>query len=321
MLEHSGKLHVLVASRLAPPPEDGSTLLGVRGHRLSVTCALASADGSDLYTAGKEGHIIRWNMKDGKMLRILPRRQRETTKRAKEGISSTSGAARRRENAKAKGKGRAQDDGEDSTGATIGGMVSLGKNEGHTDEVWTLALSSDGRYLASGGKDRQIGVWSIPPPPTLDAGVGGGERWLKGLGGHKDSISALSFRLGSAELYSASFDRTLKLFDVTQLSYIETLFGHQDPVLSLSALRGETAVSAGGRDRTVRFWKIRDESQLVFRGGGKSKLREVLEGGELADETEGGKKGKTKEGKFFEGSLDCVTMIDEQNFLSGGDSG
>lgn len=105
------------------------------------------------------------------------------------------------------------------------------------------------------------------------------------------------------------------------MGYVETLFGHQDFVLSVDSLRGETAVSCGGRDRTVRFWKIVDETQLVFRGGGKSKLREILEGGafEGMDEDERPKKTVTK--SFVEGSMECVAMIDEETFLSGGDSG
>jgi len=119
------------------------------------------------------------------------------------------------------------------------------------------------------------------------------------------------------------------------MGYVETLFGHQDTIVSLDALRGETAVTAGARDRTVRFWKIADESQLVFRGGGKSAIRELLEGGafegqedeEHMDGAEGdgviSNKGKEKmkEKKYAEGSIECVAMIDETTFVSGGDSG
>ena len=126
-------------------------------------------------------------------------------------------------------------------------------------------------------------------------------------------------------MFSASHDRTVKTFDLSSLSYVETLFGHQDVISSVDALRGETAISAGGRDKTVRYWKIVDESQLVFRGGGRSKIRDVLEGAgvddeEVANDAEIIVK-KQRDLKFVEGSLDCVAMIDETNFLSGGDSG
>jgi len=117
------------------------------------------------------------------------------------------------------------------------------------------------------------------------------------------------------------------------MGYVETLFGHQDHVLGLDALRGETCISVGGRDKTVRYWKIVDETQLVFRGGGRSRIREVLEGGLKGDDewddvdAEDSEllpkaKGREREPrKFIEGSLESVAMIDETMFVSGGDSG
>jgi ribosomal RNA-processing protein 9 len=53
--------------------------------------------------------------------------------------------------------------------------------DGHTDEIWTLALSSDGKYLASGGKDRVVGVWDVENADGIS--------WVKGFTGHRDSIS------------------------------------------------------------------------------------------------------------------------------------
>jgi ribosomal RNA-processing protein 9 len=125
------------------------------------------------------------------------------------------------------------------------------------------------------------------------------------------------------------------LFDLSVLGYVETLFGHQDSVIALDALRNETAVSVGGRDKTIRFWKVVEETQLLFRGGARSAIRELLEGGALegldedgdGDEgDEGHDRGKPKDRrgkarKFVEGSIECVAMIDETTFVSGGDSG
>lgn len=116
------------------------------------------------------------------------------------------------------------------------------------------------------------------------------------------------------------------------MGYIETLFGHQAPVLNIDTLMRETAVSVGGRDKTVRYWKVPEESQLVFRGGGRSGWEDMLEGADQEDEMDVDEdglakpkqrrkaSGKTKE-KFIEGSVECVAMIDESTFVSGGDSG
>jgi len=109
------------------------------------------------------------------------------------------------------------------------------------------------------------------------------------------------------------------------MGYVETLFGHQDQILDLDALRGDYCVSVGARDKTVRYWKIIDETQLVFRGGGRSRVREVLEGGLKGDDEDGDEDGEggrnKKKQSYIEGSLECVCMIDETTFVSGGDSG
>ncbi|KAJ7677599.1 WD40 repeat-like protein [Mycena rosella] len=296
VMEHSGKMHLFIADTI-DFTQTPTTILRTRGHRFSVTSAVASESGKHLFTAGKEGSIVKWELASGKKLATF-HKVRPPQAPGKKG--------------KSKGFGDPA-------------------VEGHTDEVLALALSGDGKYLASAGKDRRLGVWDVEK-----------DVWIKGFVGqmgHKDLISALTFRKGTHQLYTGSHDRTLKVYDLSPgvLGYVETLFGHQDHVLALDALRGETCVSVGGRDKTVRYWKIADETQLVFRGGGRSRVREVLEGGLRGEDEgedvddEGGEgasakaKGKGKERekttKFVEGSMECVAMIDETTFVSGGDSG
>ncbi|CCM05380.1 uncharacterized protein FIBRA_07596 [Fibroporia radiculosa] len=276
VMEHSGKVHLFVADifNLEQPP-----CLRTRGHRFSVTTAVASSDTCWLFTAGKEGSIIKWNLHTGRKSHVFSKCRPE------------------------KGKGKAAEN-----------------VAGHTDEVWALAVSMDGRYLASGGKDRRVGIWNVES-----------NEWIKGFADHRDSISSLAFRKASpsasssTQLYSGSFDRTLKLFDLTSMGYVETLFGHQAPVLSLDTLRNETAVSSGGRDKTVRYWKIPEETQLVFRGGGGSQWSDALDGIEVdsdgaetsANAITRKRKGKATDPtsvKFVEGSIECVAMIDETTF-------
>lgn len=369
--ESLGKIHIFVASRLAPLPVDGSrSLLLYGGHRASLTAAVASNDGRWVYTAAKDGNVFRWRLQDGRIDVLLPRAQRNGKAGSKQrfttgGInafeddvdgvenilpaaysknaafnantdalpmSKSSGASRRKARREA-----ALAAGQVSKGKAKAGygmnhrhhpIVDLDQGEGHISEVWSLALTSDGRFLATGGADRRIGVWSCGELDATNANSGmlaatTLPSWVKALTGHKDSISGLKFRSGSHELYSASLDRTIKLFDIDQLSYVETLFGHQESILSLDALHAELAVSVGGRDRSARWWKIRDDSQLVFRGGAKSKLRDVMEGGHLlgAAESQGRKIRGDRGGSIIEGSLDCVAMVDDSHFLTGGDSG
>ncbi|KAF8452451.1 WD40 repeat-like protein [Boletus edulis BED1] len=276
VLEHSGKLHLFIADTYNFTP---TSRLRCRGHRLSVTSAVATEDAKYLFTASKDGTIIKWDLRTGQKTATFHKKRLDP-----------------------KGKGKEKANPFDV--------------EGHTDQVLALAVSSNGQYLASAGKDKKVVVWDIEKT-----------HWVKCFGGHKDLISSLAFRKGTLQLYSGSFDRTVKLFDLSVMGYVETLFGHQDTIVSIDALRGETAVTAGARDRTLRYWKIPEESQLVFRGGGKSALRELLEGGAFeghdSDEEGSRKRGKgtEKQKKFVEGRIECVAMVDETKFVSGGDTG
>lgn len=112
---------------------------------------------------------------------------------------------------------------------------------------------------------------------------------VENLKGHRGSVTALAFRAGSRQLFSGSSDRTVKIWDMNDMAYVETLFGHGAGVSGLSSLAMERAVSCGG-DGTLRLYKIVEGSQLVFRS-------------------------------TMTMSLDAVTMVNENRFLTGGDDG
>ena len=168
------------------------------------------------------------------------------------------------------------------------------ENIGHTDQILTVAASADGKYVVTGGRDRRLIVWDATNLSPL-----------KTFTQHREAILSLAFRRGTTnQLYSASKDRTIKLWSLNELAYVETLFGHQDEVVDIAALAQEKCVSVGARDRTARLWKVVEETQLVFRGGG-------------------GGSGKADRGgpSYAEGSIDRVALIDEETFVTGSDNG
>ncbi|KFP84370.1 U3 small nucleolar RNA-interacting protein 2, partial [Apaloderma vittatum] len=123
---------------------------------------------------------------------------------------------------------------------------------GHASQVLCMAISSDGKYLATGDRNKLIMIWDAATCKRLHI-----------FTGHHDAVSGLSFRKGTHQLYSASHDRCVKVWDVAENAYVETLFGHQDVITGLDSLSRECCVTSGGRDGTVRLWKIPEESQLV----------------------------------------------------------
>lgn len=152
------------------------------------------------------------------------------------------------------------------------------KYEGHTDAVYALALSPDGKTLATGGYDQKIKLW--------DVGTGA-ERML--LKGHNGGVFGLSFRPDGKVLASASVDRTVKLWEVASGKRLDTF---SQPLKEQTAVAfspdGKT-VAAGGADNRIRVWGVTSAASegsnkllftryahesailnLIFSGDGKS---------------------------------------------------
>ncbi|KAL7751230.1 pre-rRNA processing protein [Sorochytrium milnesiophthora] len=154
---------------------------------------------------------------------------------------------------------------------------------GHTQHVLCLAVSADGRYLASGGLDARLNIWSVRD-----------DKHVHCFRGHRDSVTGVVFKnvLTGCTLYSCSKDRTVKVWSLDEMTYVETLFGHQEAVACIDALSRDRCVTAGGRDKSVRLWKIVEESQLVFRAS-----------------------------QHMHGTLDVVHMVTDEYYVSGDDTG
>lgn len=170
---------------------------------------------------------------------------------------------------------------------------------GHCDEIYSCAVSPDGKWVVTGGKDRRVVVWSSEKMICQRAIETGGRRGV---------VLGLAFRRHTDQLYVACADLKIRTYSVAQLAKLETLYGHQDVVADISALGQERCVTVGSRDRTAMLWKIPDETRLTFRGGDSIEKFEHSK-----------KKGEAT--FFVEGSLDCVSMVDDSHFVTGSDNG
>lgn len=174
---------------------------------------------------------------------------------------------------------------------------------GHTGPILKVAASQDGKYVVTAGADRRMIVHDAE---TLKP--------IRAFSQHRDAVTGLAFRRGTNQIYSCSKDRTVKVWSLDELAYVETLFGHQDHVVDIDALAQERCVSVGARDRTARLWKVVEETQLVFRGGGSG----LSEKKQQPNTTDAGLDPKSN---AHEGSMDCIAMLDEELFVTGSDNG
>ncbi|XP_066985931.1 U3 small nucleolar RNA-interacting protein 2-like [Macrobrachium rosenbergii] len=139
---------------------------------------------------------------------------------------------------------------------------------GHTSHIYSLAVSTDGRFLASGDKGGFIHIWN---GETLEH--------LKKFKSHRDAVSALTFRRSSHTLYSASYDRMVMVWDLDTMAFVEHLGGHQDAITGIDSLARESCITSGGRDQSVIVYVIVEDKQLRF-----VSPHESVDGVKLVDE-------------------------------------
>jgi WD40 repeat protein len=141
---------------------------------------------------------------------------------------------------------------------------------GHDATIRTMAISPDGRWLASGGYDHGVFCWdlekgalherygdhTVDVPPPLD-GVPQFPNKIISRGGHRHFVTGLAFSPDNKFILSASWDRTVIVWDVLLKKQVRTFTTNVEAptCLAMHPLGKEIAI-CGFNGPVFRFdWK------------------------------------------------------------------
>lgn len=195
--------------------------------------------------------------------------------------------------------------------------------EGHQNWVRSLAFSPDAKILASGSEDQTLKLWNVATgncqqtlrehhnwirsvafsPDGECFASGSGDNTVKlwrvdgqcrrTLQGYIDRVWSVAFSPDSSAssgiLASANDDHQIKLWNLSDLSYRQTLSGHTNSVCAVAFAPAEDLLASGSEDHTVKLWDVRTGQCQQTLNGHTGRIWSVAfsaEGGLLASASE-----------------------------------
>jgi hypothetical protein len=203
-----------------------------------------------------------------------------------------------------------------------GPVGEIRKFEGHTDEVKGVALSHDGRYAVSCGRDQTVRVWDLTVKDSKEVQV---------IRGHTKEVWAVAFHPNNRYVLSASWDATVRMWDFKTGNEIKK-WVHTKDVNGLALARDAGTMLTGSDDEKVYLWNVNTGEEIRRYSGHSNYVyavafspdgRYVASGGvdksvRVFDLNSG------QPVKSFEGSNESVTNVaftsDSRYVLSSGDT-
>jgi WD40 repeat protein len=121
-------------------------------------------------------------------------------------------------------------------------LARLVSGVAHSDAVYSLDFSPDGKYVVSGSKDHTLAVWEAATGTKISVMI------------HGDAVSAVAFSPDGKYVVSSSNDKTARVWEAATGKEISRML-HED-VVNCAAFSpdGKYVVSASD-DKTARVWE------------------------------------------------------------------
>ncbi|XP_058727591.1 small ribosomal subunit protein RACK1-like [Vicia villosa] len=233
---------------------EGLVLRGtMRAHTDVVTAIATPINNSDMIvTASRDKSIILWNLtKEDETYGVVRRRLTGHSDFVQDVVLSSDGQIAL----------SGSWDGELRLWHLNAG-ISIRRFIGHTKDVLSVAFSNDDRHIVSASRDRTIKLWTNFGECKYTIQDGDGDA-------HSDWVSCVRFTPNrftpntlEPTFVSASWDKTVKVWNLTNCKARNTLVGHSGYVSTVAVSPDGSFCVSGGKDGVVLIWDLVDGKRI-----------------------------------------------------------
>ncbi|KAJ6938860.1 hypothetical protein NC651_005330 [Populus alba x Populus x berolinensis] len=139
--------------------------------------------------------------------------------------------------------------------------------EAHSDEVWFLQFSHDGKYLASSSNDRSAIIWEID--------VNGGVSLKHRLSGHQKPVSSVSWSPDDHQLLTCGMEEVVRRWDVSSGECLQVYEKVGLGLVSCGWFPDGKWIFSGINDKSICMWELDGKEVECWKGQKTLKISDL----------------------------------------------
>ncbi|MBW4502614.1 MAG: WD40 repeat domain-containing protein [Scytonema hyalinum WJT4-NPBG1] len=194
--------------------------------------------------------------------------------------------------------------------------------KGHSGSVLSVAISTDGKTIVSGGQDGTVRLWNQQGQPIAQP-----------FKGHSNAVRSVAISIDGKTIVSGGDDGTVRLWNQQGQPIAQPFKAHSGAVRSVAISTDGKTIVSGGDDGTVRLWNqqgqpiaqpFKGHSGLVWSVAISTDGKTIVSGGDDGTVRLWNQQGQpiAQPLKGHSGSVNEVAIsTDSKTIVSGGDDG